>query len=523
MRYLTQRAGRFHARIVVPERLRNIIGKTELSAPLGADRRQALRKLPAVVASFQDKLGHAERQLRQNKTRRPPKRRSQPIGDREMARQYLGELLTADDDLRASDRRWTLSMFDERHVALLRDVAIGRAHADDIPFHIVRAIEVFRRRGNHDYEAPGPEWRTLARQIALAELEAMKAIALRDEGAPDPILAPMFEATEQTTANLPTTRVRDIFDGYRHELMAAGKGRDADLRWSPIIESLIKFLGHDSARRIKRSDLIRWKDLLLESLSAKTVRDTYISTVRAALNWAVDNDLLESNPAAAVRVRLARKPVSREHGFTDEEALAILRAAHRYQGSRREQAQMTAAKRWSPFLCAFTGARIAEITQLRVEDIKSERGIAFARITPDAGTVKSGHFRDVPLHPQLNALGFLEFVRLQKHGPLFFRDNQRRGRTHPSRVVADRVAKWIRTLGVIDEFVAPNHGWRHRFKTLGRELGVDPRVLDAIQGHAATHVSDRYGDVTLLAKQRAIESLPTYAVNDAVVGSARVS
>jgi hypothetical protein len=30
---------------------------------------------------------------------------------------------------------------------------------------------------------------------------------------------------------------------------------------------------------------------------------------------------------------------------------------------------------------------------------------------------------------------------------------------------------------------APNHGWRHRFKTVGIEAGIEHRILDDIQGH----------------------------------------
>ena len=37
---------------------------------------------------------------------------------------------------------------------------------------------------------------------------------------------------------------------------------------------------------------------------------------------------------------------------------------------------------------------------------------------------------------------------------------------------------------VTDPNVAPMHGWRHRFKTVGMEAGIATRILDAIQGHA---------------------------------------
>ncbi|NKB83095.1 hypothetical protein HED51_03075 [Ochrobactrum grignonense] len=67
---------------------------------------------------------------------------------------------------------------------------------------------------------------------------------------------------------------------------------------------------------------------------------------------------------------------------------------------------MTAAKKFASILCAFTGARITEIMQLRKEDVRKEGDISVIRIAPDAGSVKSFTYRDVPLHPQIIAEGF---------------------------------------------------------------------------------------------------------------------
>jgi integrase len=132
------------------------------------------------------------------------------------------------------------------------------------------------------------------------------------------------------------------------------------------------------------------------------------------------------------------------------------------------------------------------------------------RLTPDAGTIKTRTFKDVPLHPHLVELGFLGFVRTSGPGPLFFRELDRTGKNAPASIVANKVAAWVRSLNVADSRVAPNHGWRHRLKTIAREIGVDPRVLDAVQGHAARTSGDDYGDVTLKAKARVIASLPAY-------------
>ena len=80
---------------------------------------------------------------------------------------------------------------------------------------------------------------------------------------------------------------------------------------------------------------------------------------------------------------------------------------------------MTAAKRWVPLLCAFTGARVAEITQLRKADFRKEGDVHVGRITPDAGSTKTGQWRDVPLHRQIIALGFLDYLECSPDGPIF--------------------------------------------------------------------------------------------------------
>jgi hypothetical protein len=44
-----------------------------------------------------------------------------------------------------------------------------------------------------------------------------------------------------------------------------------------------------------------------------------------------------------------------------------------------------AAKRWVPWLCAYSGARVGELTQLRVQDVEHRACGPVLRITPDAG------------------------------------------------------------------------------------------------------------------------------------------
>jgi hypothetical protein len=133
------------------------------------------------------------------------------------------------------------------------------------------------------------------------------------------------------------------------------------------------------------------------------------------------------------------------------------------------------------------------------------------RITPEAGSVKSSDFRDVPLHRQLVAMGFLEFVKNAPAGSLFFKGGDRDAKA-AANMVAGRVLEWLQKAGLIPEGVQPNHAWRHRMKTVCDELGISMRTPDTIQAHAPRTSGESYGDVTLKAKKRAIDALPFYRI-----------
>ncbi len=149
----------------------------------------------------------------------------------------------------------------------------------------------------------------------------------------------------------------------------------------------MRFIRHNDARRLTKQNLLEWRDATLKTLSAKTVSDVYLASVRTVLKWAVENDRLEANVAEKVRQEVPKKVLEREQGYTDTEAITVLRASRNYTATVRnnpatmEAPQTTAAKRWAPILCAFTGARITEITQLRKQDFRVDGGMHVVRIT----------------------------------------------------------------------------------------------------------------------------------------------
>ena len=297
-----------------------------------------------------------------------------------------------------------------------------------------------------------------------------------------------------------------LVEDWWKEAQKSGRKPSTFESYSNTAANLKAFLKHDDASRITPEDIVRFKDYRLESVSPKTVKDSDLAGLKTVFGWAVANRRLESNPAQGITLKVGRAAKLRSKGFTDAEARVILQAALDHVPDPKETKATAAAKRWVPWILAYTGARVGEIAQLRKQDVRQERGHWVIRITPDAGTVKTNEARDVVLHSHLVELGFPAFVASAPAGHLFLKPGKGGDIAGPLQGLKNRLAAFSRAL-VPDKNVAPNHGWRHRFKTVGMEAGIDHRILDAIQGQSARSVAETYGDVTLRAMAGAIARL----------------
>lgn len=374
--------------------------------------------------------------------------------------------------------------------------------------------------------APGSAlYRGLVRTVARGQVEAAQRQLQDLQGKPrrvgDDTFAPEQYALdgERARARIENTPkpLLELFDGYISER----KPKASTIRaWKRQLQAFIGFVGHDDARQITHQNVLDWKEHLLTKptrrgtiLTARTVKDTYLSALKAVLGWAVDNAHLKENPSSQVRVRTPKKQRLRNPGLTDEEALIILRGTM-LPAPARLTSERAFARRWIPWLCAYTGARVNEMTQLRREDVFEANGIWVCRITPEAGTVKNRSARIVPLHPHLIDQGFVSAIEARS-GPLFYNLERRRGGSDENpqpKKVGEHIADWVRQLGVTDPLVQPNHGWRHRFKTLARTHRIDAEIRDAIQGHVPRTEGENYGEVPITAAYEAIKMLPYYAL-----------
>ncbi len=303
-----------------------------------------------------------------------------------------------------------------------------------------------------------------------------------------------------------------VVEHWWREAQATGRSVSTYGSYRSTFHRLATFLGHDDPLRVTRSDVLAFKDQrLAQGVSAKTVRDSDLVSLKSVFGWAVANLRMPTNPADGVTVRRAKVVMTRGKGFTPAEAAAVLRHSLNCKPSRASD-RTYGAKRWVPWLCAYTGARVGEIVQLRKEDVRREDESWLIAITPEAGPVKTKQAREVPLHRHLVELGFLQFVDRAPFGYLFIFSPE--GTDFPRgrwQAVKNRVAEFVREV-VADRSVAPNHAWRHTFKTIGRGAGIQDTVLDAICGHAPRTEGDAYGSVTLQAKVKALRRFPKFNI-----------
>jgi hypothetical protein len=322
-------------------------------------------------------------------------KRSLGTKDREAAKRLLRPHVTETDKL-IDDTRRTLSdeaARDGLTANAERDTEISRAQEQCEATGAVEAARTAR------YEARR-EYRVAARQrlmLSTAELTPQEAAwrdIVREQGQDLELLqgaaAGQREANGRLAEGRPGSRapikLLDLFDRYS----ASGTANAKTVRtWRSRVESLIEHLGHGDASRLTRADLNEWTAALVaKGLSKKTIIDGYLPAVRAALAVAHDDGALPSNAASGLKVRAPKVAKLRERDLTDDEAQTILQAALGSQPTKLAERHKL-ARRWVPWILAYTGARVGEIAQLRDGDIRQDAGIWVVHITPEAGPVKT--------------------------------------------------------------------------------------------------------------------------------------
>jgi integrase len=169
----------------------------------------------------------------------------------------------------------------------------------------------------------------------------------------------------------------------------------------------------------------------------------------------------------------------------------------------------TAERYWLTVLAMYTGARLEELGQSDIADIKNQNGIIYLDIHnngEDRSLKTHSSKRFVPLHADLLELGFMDYVKSLDGTKLFpnLKPNVNGSLTATFSKWYNKYAR--RTVGIEDSRKV-FHSFRHAFKERCREAGIMTEVHDRLTGHTPANVGGSYGDYPLTVLSEAIGKL----------------
>lgn len=337
---------------------------------------------------------------------------------------------------------------------------------------------------------------------------------------PTPLLSAPIESSIRLSEAL-TRYVQSLSMSGRSEYVSRRHAVD----YSRAVNRFISDMGDKPIASIQPSDihafagdLIQPPDANVKPLATSSTR-LLLARLSSVMAFTVDSGLLETNPITASRIhkRLGSgKPKRRlddNRGYSWDE-LVTLFSNPEFQQLRTAEGRPGNAVFWIPLIAAYTGARREELAQLYIEDIHQHaEGSWFIRIIddrPDKSVKTDSSRREIPIHPDLIALGLLTLVQGRKPGTRVFPQLVK-----VSDGFAGIVSKSWRPItqrcGVYQSGRNPLHAFRHSFKTLAREHGIPKEVSDWITGHSSGHVGDSYGVNPLSRMALEIQKLPSLA------------
>lgn len=204
----------------------------------------------------------------------------------------------------------------------------------------------------------------------------------------------MFEAPVAHIAKVPAAHNRpddpNTLTGLlAHKQRTQSKKDDTFEKYRGCLKDFIALVGHEDVHRITKDDVRRWRDALIgRGLAKKTINDQYLTSLKAALNHGVKEFDLPLNVAANIRDERDAPAPSGSKGYSVEQASTILKAT--FRGSSKDLAiPYQRALFWVPWICAYTGLRVTEVTQFQGRHLREENGIPYLLITPRTAAPKA--------------------------------------------------------------------------------------------------------------------------------------
>jgi integrase len=236
-------------------------------------------------------------------------------------------------------------------------------------------------------------------------------------------------------------------------------------------------------------------------LATKTLQNYFVQ-IQTLFSNAVSEGLMKENPTASKLLRrtfFIEEEIAPKAQFTSEELNTLFRTPL-YTGckddgfgyAKKGINQPRRGRFWTPLLALFHGLRCNEACQILTEDVVTDGEIPFIAIRKldEEGnqTIKKTKTptsrRNVPIHPELLRMGFLDYVvkrREDKSSPALFPELPSGHRDYHS----DAFSKWFsrfvqNTLG--GRCKATFHSFRHQFRDAARDAEMPAESAQRLGG-----------------------------------------
>lgn len=483
--HLTRRGAVYYYRARVPADLQQVYGRKMLSFSLGTTNKAEAKSLAKQHAARLDKEFSQYRGIHSpDVSSRPLNIAWTPENISQFCGAYLIHELRRDDEIRAAG-------LTDMHVEI--DIDLYEICLTDCKKAYIKGAISETSAGGLAQELKRQNFTTpdnpekliaLQRSFQEAQIRYYESIIRRRSG----------EIIHTPTSSNSGVSLKEALGYWESQAPRDPRTHKAHLQ---VIEKFSAQFPGISASSTKKSHIVQFKDTLLEGgLSPKTV-EKYLGFLHAIFQVCTDNDKLEFNPAAGVRVPRAKVSKKSRVPFTADD-LNKLFSGEIHKDGVMPRSRGGKAHYWLPLLGLFTGARLEELAQLRIEDIQELEGHGhYLWVTDEGeqqGVKNESSRRRIPIHPTLVDLGFVEYVRsVHKSNELrVFPDLEADGNGNFSGSYSKAFGRYLDKLGLSDPRLV-FHSFRHGFIEACRECGIDAEHRDAITGHSQNTQAAKYG------------------------------
>lgn len=456
---------------------------------------------------------------------------------RAVLRQHFAGMLEATKDRIAQDGRLNegkVAFYGEtiRHINDDSYFELVQGHTQHPVHAVIEQYDLPLKEGTPEYRAFKDEYKRSRVSYCQEVLDYDASLDLYDLG------SNASESQQSTSPTQQDTTLEQLIDKYVAERVRGGNwtsrtGKDYRSKFSLLCDILSQGMPSGAidaatARRVKdtlqrvpknlkTSPMTRnlsFQDALaLENVARMDVKtiNTHLAAYKGLFKWAESNSYVDKNVFAGMAIKQGKTANNAREAFSGEQIELIQDTIVRNErGLIKKKYQ-----HWGPLIGLYTGARLNEIAQLELTDIRQEDGIWCFDINDqsEGKTLKTTSARRlIPIHSKLIELGFITYVdtlRNSKQSRLLHELGYSEGTGYGRNLSRWFNGPFLKALGM-DRDGLVFHSFRHAMITNLLQSGVAEPLTKSIVGHAQEGVTQTVyfeKGYTVAQKQEALESI----------------